>query len=79
VAGITFRLHRPDVPRSIWEFDAHSIPQSNYRYYILACPIWCIALPCLIAPALWFRKRRHANAAGFPVQQRGMNAEPLVV
>jgi hypothetical protein len=30
-------------------------------------PIWCILLPCLIAPVLWWRKRRRLQRVGFAV------------
>jgi hypothetical protein len=58
----------PDLRRSFWEFDAHS--QNAYRgrwVFLLAFPIWCAAIPCLIAPLLWLRKRRTPPPPAFPV------------
>jgi hypothetical protein len=52
------RLRGPDFPRAIWEFDAHSLPPINgSQAKIFACPIWCLAMPWLIAPIVWLRRR----------------------
>jgi hypothetical protein len=71
--------HLPGLGRSIWEFDAHSysIPPSagapgTYNAFFMACPLWCLILPSLVAPVIWYRRRvqsrRHPR--GFEVQQR---------
>lgn len=60
----------PDLRRSIWEFDAHSLNLgSSPSAWLAACPIWCIALPFLIAPLLRLRKwrKRRPDPAGFSV------------
>jgi hypothetical protein len=56
----------PDMRRSIWEFDAHR--PLGPGSFILACPIWCVAAPLLIAPWCWWRSRRNRQSpAGFEV------------
>src|SRR4051794_2465727 len=51
------RLARPG--RALWDFDAHALPatKSTPAAYIVAFPIWCAALPWLIAPTMWMSKR----------------------
>jgi hypothetical protein len=68
----------PDIRRSLWEFDAHTLPNGNGsppRMFIFAFPIWCLLLPCLIAPALWLRRHRHRGRA----QQRGFPLDHAIV
>ena len=48
----------------LWRFDAGA--DSN-QYFILL-PIWCVLVPCSIAPILWVRKRRRLGKQGFPVE-----------
>jgi hypothetical protein len=67
-----FRL--PDIKRSIWEFDAHALALTKLTKggptaFILACPIWCAALPWLIYPGIWLlrRYRRKVEPKGFSV------------
>jgi hypothetical protein len=71
--GDLFRVGMPDLRRSLWEFDAHWLyPPSGAgggRLFLLACPIWLAALPCLIAPIVWWRKRRMRKLVGFPVER----------
>ena len=76
--GSLFHVYLPDVKRSLWEFDDHWIGQSNAGYHIFACPIWCLALPCVIAPVLWLRQRRRADAPGFPVHEQPAAAASAV-
>jgi len=61
----------PDIKRSLWEFDNHTVvgSKSMIRAEIVAFPIWCVALPFLIAPAIYFRRRlkRRPEPAGFAV------------
>jgi hypothetical protein len=52
----------PHIRRSIWEFDAHRIPDPSASIFILAFPIWCLALPFVIAPALWLHRRHRARS-----------------
>jgi hypothetical protein len=62
------RFGVPEVRRSIWEFDAHFLTGAGgSQVFLLAFPIWCAALPFLIAPLLWLRKRRTPPASAFPV------------
>jgi hypothetical protein len=67
VRFVPFRA--PDLRRCLWEFDAHRLGIAGTRISILACPIWCMALPFLIAPLVWLRKRRkrRPEPAGFSV------------
>ncbi|HEX4055462.1 MAG TPA: hypothetical protein VHX86_14450 [Tepidisphaeraceae bacterium] len=63
------RFRSPDLRRSFWEFDAHPlIPAKGLWVFLLAFPIWCAAIPCLIAPLMWLRKRRTTQFAAFPVE-----------
>jgi hypothetical protein len=66
------RQKLPDVKRPLWEFDAHKVSANTLGYYsslyIFAFPIWCVLLPCLIAPIFWLRNRRIArDQIGFTV------------
>jgi hypothetical protein len=72
--GPAWRLEAPDMKRSVWDFDAHPLPGGKAAWstaYILACPIWCLALPVLVAPTIWFLKKRRSKeeARGFSVEQ----------
>jgi hypothetical protein len=58
----------PDLRRSFWEFDAHSLNTNRgFWVFLLAFPIWCVAIPLLIAPLAWLRKRRTPQPSAFPV------------
>ncbi|HSZ54704.1 MAG TPA: hypothetical protein VK797_03535 [Tepidisphaeraceae bacterium] len=62
----------PDVRRSVWEFDAHQLTLvRGATVFLIGCPIWCVAAPCLIAPAIWLRRRRRdgEEQKGFPLDQ----------
>jgi hypothetical protein len=68
-------LRAADWPRTIWQFDAHwlAVGGAGPPIFILACPIWCVMVPMLIAPALWIRKRRKRRVArGFAVRTTGV-------
>lgn len=68
IYGRPVRFRSPDLRRSFWEFDAHPlIPAKGPWVFLLAFPIWCAALPCLIAPLMWLRKRRTTQLSAFPV------------
>ena len=70
------RYRHPDLRRSVWVFDAHSLASGNGTWiFLVAFPIWCIALPLLIAPLIWFRKRRSLQLSAFPVVMP-TNAKP---
>ena len=57
------RFDRP--MRAVWEFDAHSLsPGTPLSVFLLAAPIWCLAVPCAIAPTLWLRARRRRRLTG---------------
>jgi hypothetical protein len=66
-----WRPRFPDIRRSLWEFDNHTVVGSRawVRADIVAFPIWCVALPFLIAPAMYLRRRlkQHREPAGFAV------------
>ena len=68
-----FDIRPPDIKRILWEFDAHSLGPftPGIQVYLLAFPIWCLSLPCLVAPFLWLRRRKRARKqpAGFPLDQ----------
>ncbi len=71
--GWSARPDSPDLRRCFWEFDNHSlnsvIKTRGATAYIIAFPIWCVLVPCLIAPLLWLRTRRQARAqVGFPIE-----------
>ncbi|HEY8751792.1 MAG TPA: hypothetical protein VIM11_27675 [Tepidisphaeraceae bacterium] len=62
----------PEMRRSIWEFDAHALvlTKGGATAFILACPIWCVALPWLVFPGIWLwrrRRQRHNPPEGFSV------------
>lgn len=61
----------PSISRS-FDFDAHSFAiVGSPQTFLFAFPIWCLLLPSLIAPALWWRQRRRERAMpqGFAVLQ----------
>jgi hypothetical protein len=75
----------PSLKHGLWEFDAHTLPPSSFSpaltsASLFAFPIWCVALPCLIAPALWYRKRcqKHHELEGFPVLASSDAPDPVV-
>ena len=44
---------RPDAGASLWQFKLDRLGPASFE---LAFPIWCLALPCTIAPMLWWRR-----------------------
>lgn len=62
-------LRTPDVSKLLFGFDDHPLPGTSpaTAMYILSCPTWFAALPFLISPVLWVRKRRRAEAPRFAV------------
>ena len=57
----------PELRRSIWEFDAHTLGLvRGANVFLLACPIWCVAALCLIA-----RRSRFGGAVGKGKSKRG--------
>jgi hypothetical protein len=54
----------PDAPHALGPFAAASMPDGTS--YIIV-PLWCLILPCMIAPVLWLRRRRR-TARGFAVE-----------
>jgi hypothetical protein len=65
-----FLISGPNLRRSLWGFGGRSLLYINgWRLFLFAFPIWCAALPFLIAPLIWLRKRRKVRDAGFPVVQ----------
>jgi hypothetical protein len=65
------RFRLPDLRRMGWAFDAHPLvlPPNNPWVFLFAFPIWCIAIPFLIAPVMWLRGRKAPELAGFSVIQ----------
>ena len=65
-----FTFAPPDVRRSLWNFEGGRsvIAPGITRDHWVLFPIWCLALPCAIAPALWLRRRRRARRRGFAVK-----------
>jgi hypothetical protein len=64
------RLRTPSLSRSLWEFDAHTIPlQPGATSFLIGFPIWCLAVPLMIAPGMWWRRHRQhkKNPRGFDV------------
>jgi hypothetical protein len=59
----------PDPKRCFWEFDAHQVTSTpTSSSFLIACPIWCVALPFTIAPLMWLKRRRQAaERQGFAV------------
>lgn len=71
---LDFNLRLPRIDRLLWSFDCHRLDAGfspGLRMYLFACPLWCIELPCLIAPLLWWRRRRRAETQGFVVILQG--------
>jgi hypothetical protein len=64
-----WRPRSPDIKHAVAGFDSHPLPVLGGRLYLFAFPIWCIALPFLIAPALCLRRRlkKRPEPAGFAV------------
>ena len=62
-------LQPPEMSKTFFGFDAHPLlgmfPGSSM--YLLSCPIWFAALPFLVAPMNWLRKRRRVEAPRFAV------------
>jgi hypothetical protein len=65
-------------------FDAHWLDapgRGGGALYLIACPIWALALPSLLAPTIWFR-RRHAERRrkrqqhGFPITSIDTKPQP---
>jgi len=74
--GIHFRpiirlwpLQPPEMSKTLFGFDAHPMPgmPKGQHMYLLSCPIWFAALPFLVAPINWLRKRRRVEAPRFAV------------
>ena len=64
------RFGLPDLRRMGWEFDAHPLlPTKGLWTFLFAFPIWCIAIPFLIAPLMWLRGRKAPELVGFSVIQ----------
>ena len=73
-----FRPFRwPGLRECLWEFDwRHLSYVDGTSQFIVACPIWCLALPLLVAPTLWWRRRqRRPQPAGFSVLTATGDAE----
>jgi hypothetical protein len=62
-----FRFAHPNTKRSLWQFEYYWLYGPGVRQGNLMFPIWCVLLPCLIAPIIWLRKRRRPHPAGFDV------------
>jgi hypothetical protein len=68
------KIRMPDAKRLLWEFDAQ-IGRSSGRgntFIYVEFPVWVAAMPCLIAPILWLRRRMRTNdSRGFAVIASG--------
>ena len=61
-------LRWANLQQTACEFLAGHTSSSNHDETSVSCPLWCLALPCMIAPALWLRRRRRRHARGFAVE-----------
>lgn len=83
------RLQAPsgrDWQRALWEFDVHALSNVSMgsavapgaSVFLLAFPIWCVAIPCMILPSIWWvrrrRKMRARHVEGFAVIEPGNGA-----
>jgi hypothetical protein len=69
--GVVWYFHPglPEPRSCLWEFDAHlQLAGPAGVFDIFAFPIWCVLLPCLIAPLIWLRRLR-IKPQGFAVIQ----------
>ena len=73
-APITTGLHYDiqgkisDFYHSLWGFSASSLDVwRTGGSYVLSVPVWCVLLPCLIAPVRWLRQYKKHDAMGFAV------------
>jgi hypothetical protein len=81
-----FRLRFPKIDgHAFGGFDAHPLRVSgasgSTSLYLIACPIWALALPFLIAPTIWLRRwhierRRKREQQGFPVTSIAPEPQP---
>jgi hypothetical protein len=65
-----WRPRLPDIKHALVGFDSHSLPVNiGGSLYLFAFPMWCIALPFLIAPTIYLRRRlkKRPEPAGFAV------------
>ena len=59
------RLGLPKLRTALWGFELIFQPD----HFLVLVPIWCLALPCTIAPMLWLRRRRRRSSPrGFAVE-----------
>lgn len=67
----------PEMSKTLFGFDDHALPGMfpGSSIYLLSCPIWFAALPFLIAPINWLRKRRRVEAPRFAVVVANDKAE----
>ena len=71
---VSYRLRFgwPEAGPSLWQFTFEHPPSGEFA---LAFPIWCLAVPCTIAPILWWRRRRRRTARGFAVEVQAAGRE----
>jgi hypothetical protein len=62
--SVTFAL---PFPSSLWTFEFSRERYRGGESLHVIIPIWCLILPCMIAPLLWLRRRRRARGRGFAV------------
>jgi hypothetical protein len=62
-----FRFAHLNTKRSLWQFEYYWLYGPGVRQGNIMFPIWCLLLPCLIAPIRWLRKRRRSQPMGFDV------------
>jgi len=67
----TFFRKRASFRNSLWGVTCERIQWSSSSSFALFVPLWCVWLPCLILPSLWFRQwwRKQPHVRGFDVEQ----------
>lgn len=66
-----WKLTVPQPEPLLWGFLAMTSNGPAGHYALLAFPLWCLALPAAVAPALWVRRYRKREARGFAVEPAG--------
>lgn len=63
--------------KTLWHFNSDTTISWNDKVSSLEFPLWLAQLPCLIAPAIWLRRRRRRrreNRQGFEVLSQPSDA-----
>ena len=64
-----WRPRLPDIKHAVLGFDSHPLPVTGASLFLFAFPLWCVALPFVVAPVIYFRRRikNVREPAGFAV------------